>query len=298
MNHQSAKKNKRRQEAMLRLSMLEDLYHLNPNVRKYFENGKLYYSYITGGGYIGSIDTINYDERYAAIVKAFEEQTSYLVYHVIEHKKTISILFVGDDRRWTHERPTRAGVVACVFDMETNENELGYIQLDHLQGALCRRNDVVHPSMPVKNARASELSDIDIEIIERLEILKNAGIETDLDITTVYTQEGEICCTILKSVFGSPVGVINRISAEPNYEKLLKLLSDQISETLYFLMDSTGSKIAFLSVSEDPDDWEDEKFALKNGRPYAVIVDLQDLTARMGQIKYKMVGGGPIFICD
>lgn len=295
----TSNKDKMFQEAMVRLNMLEELHNLNPNVKQYFENGKLYYSYITGGGYIGSIDTINYDERYTTIVKAFEKQTTYLVYHVIERGKTIAILFVGDNTNcWMDERPTSAGVMAWVFDVETNENELGYIQIDNLQGALYRRTDTVFSSMPSKDVQIPEISAIDSEVVERLEILKNAGIVTDLDITTVYIQEGEICCSILQSILGTPVGVINRISAKTAYVQLLKILSDQISKKLYFLMGSTGHKLAFLCISESSMDWESEKLALEKGRPYAVVVDLQDMTARVEQIKYEMVNGGPIFICD
>ena len=54
---------RKKTEALERLSQLEKLYGLNPKVRKYFAEGKLYYSYITGG-VIGSIDTITYDPRF------------------------------------------------------------------------------------------------------------------------------------------------------------------------------------------------------------------------------------------
>lgn len=284
-------------EALDRLSMLEKLFKLNPKVKKYFENGKLYYSYITGGGYIGSIDTIHYDARYAEIVKAFEEQTSYLVYHVIEHGDTISILFVSDDyNRWLDERPTTMGVMALTFNVQTSENKFGYIKIDSLQGALYRSNDTVYSSIPDKAVQISELSDIDGEIIERLEILKNSGIISDLDISAVYTQEGEICCSILQSILGTPVGVIDRISTKSAYEQLLKLLSDQVSKKFYFLMGSTGSELAFLYLSDDPSDWETEKLALEKGNPYAIVIDVQEMTARVQQIKYKIVNGGPLFI--
>ena len=48
---------RKKTEALERLSQLEKLYGLNPKVRKYFAEGKLDYSYITGG-VIGSIATI------------------------------------------------------------------------------------------------------------------------------------------------------------------------------------------------------------------------------------------------
>ena len=128
-------------EAAERLITLEKLFGLNPKVRKYFDEGKLYYSYITGGGFLGSIDTIDYDQRYANIVADFEDQTAYLVYHVIERENTIALLFVSNDyNNWLEERPVEAGVMACVVDVDSCENEVGYITLDCLQGALYRRN--------------------------------------------------------------------------------------------------------------------------------------------------------------
>ena len=65
---------------------------------------------------------------------------------------------------------------------------------------------------------------------------------------------------------------------------------------LYFVMDSVDNKLAFLSVSEDETDWEAEKLALEKGRPFAAVVDLDEMTAEVKQIRYKMVNGGPIFM--
>ena len=217
-------RNKQIKEAMERLTMLENIYEINPKIKEYFTKGKLYYSYITGG-FLGSIDTINYDKRYANVVKTFEEQTSYLVYHVIERGNTI-----------------------------------------------------------------------DAEIVERLEILKNAGLMSDLDITKTYIREREICCSLLRSVLGTKVGVVNRISSSPKYMQLLELLQEQVAMKLYFLMDSTENKLAFLSVSADESDWEYEKLALEKGRPFAVVVDMDEMTVRVKQIRYEMVNGGPIFM--
>jgi hypothetical protein len=74
------------------------------------------------------------------------------------------------------------------------------------------------------------------------------------------------------------------------------MLQEQVPMKLYFLMDSTENKLAFLSVSEDENDWEYEKLALEKGRPFAVVVDLDEMTAGVRQIGYKMVNGGPIFV--
>ena len=57
-----------REEAERRIDELTEAFHLNPNIKKYFREGKVYYSYITGG-IIGSIDTIEYDARYAQVIR-------------------------------------------------------------------------------------------------------------------------------------------------------------------------------------------------------------------------------------
>ena len=289
-------RSKQMKEAMERLITLENLYEINPKIKKYFSEGKLYYSYITGG-FLGSIDTINYDKRYAEVVKVFEEQTSYLVYHVIERGNTISLLFVSDDyNHWQEERPTASGVMAQVVDMDTYENELGFIRVDTNQGALYRSNDTVYSSMPGSDAHVNGLSALDTEISERLEILKNAGLMSDLDITRVYIREGEICCSLLRSVLGTAVGVVNRISSSPQNMQLLEMIQEQVPMKLYFLLDSTKNQLAFLYVSEDESKWEYEKLALEKGRPLAVVVDLDEMTAGVKQIRYEMVNGGPIFV--
>lgn len=296
---QASLKEKQKQEALYRLSMLEQLYELNPKVRKYFEEGRLYYSYLTCGGYLGSIDTIDYDKRYASIVTKFENQTAHLVYHVIEHGNTISILFVnGDSAKWLDERPTNAGVSAMVFDLKTHEQKYGYVKVDNNNGALYRIDDNVYTSITDKNKMINGLTDIDCEIIERLEILKKAGILTDLDITAIYLREGEICCSLLQPVFGKMVAVIDRISKIPTLTQILDLLSLQTSKKFYFLMGSEGDEFAFLYLSEDSTDWEMEKFALENKTPFALVINLNKMTAEERMIKYKIVQGGPVFYND
>ena len=290
---------KQMQEAIERLSILENLYELNPKVKKYFKDGRLYYSYITGGGCIGSIDTIDYDKRYAAIVESFEAQTSYLVYHVIEHGSTIALLYVsGDYNDWLDERPTSVGVIAHIVDVETFENKIGYIKIDCFNGALHRVNDSVLPSKPEEEECTTNISRIDGEVAQRLEIFKTIGLETDLDITKVYIQEGEICCTIFKSIMGMQVGIVNRISSQPLYEELMELLSQKISKKFYFVMSSIENEIAFLFLDEDSKNWEKEKFDLEQQIANAVVVNTEEMTVTIKQIIFKMVNGGPIFMIE
>lgn len=78
-----------RKEAIARIDTLTKAFNLNPHIKDYFMDGKVYYSYITAM-VLGSIDTIEYDKRYAKVVKGFENRTHSLVYHAIELGDTLS----------------------------------------------------------------------------------------------------------------------------------------------------------------------------------------------------------------
>lgn len=141
-----------KKEATFRIKELINNFNLNPNVVKYFEEGKIYYSYLTAGGLMGSIDTIDYDSRYSKFVNEFEEKTGYTVYHAIETGHSLSILFVtcpdeGLDNEeqneiWQDERVTDDGVVYCfVKNFESPElSEFGSIVISSYDnsGALVR----------------------------------------------------------------------------------------------------------------------------------------------------------------
>ena len=160
-----------------------------------------------------------------------------------------------------------------------------------------RSNNNVYPTRPEN--RDIHISDVDSEIVERLDILKNAGIVTDFDITKIYLQEGELCCSLLYPVMGTPVGVIDRLSAKPSYEQLLEVISGQIPKLFYFVMGSTsGKEIAFLYVSDEQERWEIEKLTLERGEADAVVVDIEEMTAGIRRIRYEIVNGGPLCICD
>lgn len=63
-------------EAISRIKILIKKLNLNANILEYFKDGKKYYSYLTGGGFLGSVDTIQYDEDYEKAVKWFEKKYS------------------------------------------------------------------------------------------------------------------------------------------------------------------------------------------------------------------------------
>lgn len=136
-------------EALARIDTLVKECGLNPKVGEYFKQGKLYYSYITGGGFIGSIDTITYDPRYAKAVKQFESEfRDCMVYHVIETRThfglMLSMLYVGpDEDEWEGQRLDGHDIIAYVFNVDEPDcSDIGYIRVDGFggSGALVRVN--------------------------------------------------------------------------------------------------------------------------------------------------------------
>lgn len=109
---------------------------LNPNVKKYFEEGKIYYSYLTAGGWMGSIDKIEYDKRYPQIVAECEKEHKCLVYHVIESGDLLSLLYVNPKY---NNRLIGNTIVAHVYNLNVpGLHECGEIRLASLHGALVR----------------------------------------------------------------------------------------------------------------------------------------------------------------
>ncbi len=129
-----------KKEAIRRLENLTKKYKLNPNILKYFKEGNLYYSYMAIEGIMSSIDTINYDERYAEVVKEFEERTNSLVYHAIETGDMLSLLFVSSKpEQWQGEEERNDTIWAYVKNFaETDDSEMGYIYISSFKGALVR----------------------------------------------------------------------------------------------------------------------------------------------------------------
>ena len=58
-------------------------YELNPNLLKYFLEGKVYYTEEIIPYCIASMDNITYDSRFVDIVREFEMKSGALVYHAI-----------------------------------------------------------------------------------------------------------------------------------------------------------------------------------------------------------------------
>lgn len=136
------------EEAINRIKTLIEKCNLNPNVLKYFEEGKKYYSYLTAGGFLGSIDTMSYNKDYEQAVKMFEmKNPNYLVYHAIEtitvHGKLLSLLYVGENKEdWESERLQSDNfIMSYVLNLDKPKlSEFGYISIDTFgeSGALIR----------------------------------------------------------------------------------------------------------------------------------------------------------------
>lgn len=139
-------------EAINRINTLIEKCKLNPNVLKYFKEDKVYYSYLTASGFMGSIDTISYDKDYEQAVRDFEDKhPDCIVYHAIEsitsHGKLLSLLYVSSDKEdWESERlDNNNNIMSYVFNLDNPKlSEFGYITIDSFMesGALVR-TDVI-----------------------------------------------------------------------------------------------------------------------------------------------------------
>lgn len=139
-------------EAINRIKTLIEKCNLNPNVLKYFNEDKVYYSYLTGSGFIGSIDTISYDKNYEKSVKDFEtKHPDCLVYHAIEtittHGKLLSLLYVSDKKEeWESERlESNNCIMSYVSNLDYPDlSEFGCIIIDGFMGSgALVRTDVI-----------------------------------------------------------------------------------------------------------------------------------------------------------
>lgn len=130
-------------EAINRIKALIEKCNLNPNVLKYFNEGKVYYSYLTASGFMGSIDTISYDKNYEKAVKDFEtKHPDCIAYHAIEsitsHGKLLSLLYVSSDKEeWESERlESNNNIMSYVVNLDNPDlSEFGYIAIDSFMGS-------------------------------------------------------------------------------------------------------------------------------------------------------------------
>lgn len=139
-------------EAINRINTLIKKCNLNQNVLRYFQEGRVYYSYLAAGGFIGSIDAISYEKDYEQAVKKFEKNyPNYLVYHALEsittQGKFLSLLFVSDDKKeWEGERiGSNNSIMSYVLNFGNPDfSEFGYITIDrYMESGALVRTDVI-----------------------------------------------------------------------------------------------------------------------------------------------------------
>ena len=137
----SVSKLRKKEEAIKRLEVLTRTLDLNPNILKYFKENKLYYSYTTCNGYIGSIDTISYVADYEELVKKFENDYNCLVYHVVEDNfGMLSFFYVSDcEEEWETQQPEGKFVPAFVisFNKSKLKNEIYEVQYQEYGEIIC-----------------------------------------------------------------------------------------------------------------------------------------------------------------
>lgn len=129
-------------EAELRMDLLKKQCGLTPLVKKRYREGKLYYSYLTARGLLGSVDSVTYDPLYEKTVYEAVSMYGIHVYHCVESKAPwhmLTLLYVGSDPdQWNYERPEKGIMPAYVHNFELNEGEFGDVRLVSYDGALVR----------------------------------------------------------------------------------------------------------------------------------------------------------------
>lgn len=130
-------------KAMMKTEALErmDILNLHPNVVKEFkEQGVLNYSYSV----LGFLYWLT--EETQARVNAFEKETGYLVYHVIEDEtsigRLITFLYVSDDSgEWEQDKQDLREGFALAFVVNADDelcSEFGSVGLKSINGGVVR----------------------------------------------------------------------------------------------------------------------------------------------------------------
>ncbi len=132
---------KQKAHAIHCIETLTKRHNLNPNLLKYFKEDKIYYTETIIPGIWASMDNITYDEKYVKAVRSFEKQHGALVYHAILTGSMFSMLYVSENESdWEYSSPTLDSdwVMAAVYDMETEDVEIGDIKVTAVMQTLVR----------------------------------------------------------------------------------------------------------------------------------------------------------------
>lgn len=118
---------------------LTERYRLNPNLLKYFLEGKVYYTEEIIPYCVASMDNITYDQKYVDIVREFEEKSGALVYHAILKGSFFCMLYIGSaEDVWLSSFPADGFdlIISAVYDITTGKLSLGYIAISAVGGTM------------------------------------------------------------------------------------------------------------------------------------------------------------------
>ena len=134
------------------------------------------------------------------------------------------------------------------------------------------------------------------ECVARLQILMEQGLYDPKTCIQDF-KKGMLYVSEENLVLGMPVGVVFSLEEKPQYAKVVAQIPLSLEITPYFIMmqkTSHGLIASVLYVSNDPDEWEEEREDLENNRPYAFVCDMQNEFFEVGTIFFEMAQGGPV----
>ena len=137
MNRQQQK-----QEAIKRMKMLKIMKEV---IQDFKDNDKLYYSERQNSIFCATLYWLDNHPEWAGMVKEFEAETGYLVYHAqlthTEFGDLLSLFFVGEEDEWEYEREDLVNGQSCCKVLNLSEprfSEMGYIGFQPAMGGITR----------------------------------------------------------------------------------------------------------------------------------------------------------------
>lgn len=144
--------------------------------------------------------------------------------------------------------------------------------------------------------------DIQNEICERLAILVEQGLNVEYDIKET-TLAGDLSVSYgVKMPGGFRVGIVNPISHNPEFEGCLNKAIDitkslQVTPYLALYIRIIDEEfISVLYVSNDKNEWANDKEFLKNKNAISFNYNLTEDYGKVGKIQYKLACGGLVII--
>lgn len=142
--------------------------------------------------------------------------------------------------------------------------------------------------------------DLKEECLYRLNLLKEQGLLTDVNVIDLFKDEDTICVSEANRILDMIIGVVMPINQKTIYMKAYnKLLNEYCDVTPYFAMaqnTSFGMMVSFLYVGSNSEYWESEKRDLMNKEPFAYVYNFDEDSLEVGGINFEFFNGGPIRI--